>query len=155
MWSPLGTLRGGGDKGGYKPTTRTYYPCQVAMLRGGDFPARENTTRTTLHHTQQNNKRGTVQPLALFLITPHYDTLTESNPLKQWNEEPLLVKCARIVGAPPKAQRREERKQRVACSGLYGDCSRLAKLGKCNALRCAWGRDGAQAKARICGRCLL
>ena len=136
MWSPLETLRGGGDKEGYKPTTRTYNPCQewryfgVEICDNGANTTRGQSPNHSLHHSQQNNKRGTVQPFALFLITPHYDTLTESNPLKQWSEEPLLVKCDRIVGAPPKAQRREERKQGVACSGLFGDCSRLAKPGE-------------------------
>jgi hypothetical protein len=35
----------------------------------------------------------------------------------------------RIVDATTQTQRREERKQRVACSGLFGDCSHLRSWG--------------------------
>lgn len=56
----------------------------------------------SLHRPQLNNKRGTVQPLALFLIAPLHDKLTENALASEGTREHILWEGDRVVGDPHK-----------------------------------------------------
>jgi hypothetical protein len=91
-----------------------------------------NTTACHFTTTQKDNIKRALQPFAVLLSTTYlYDTLTESNPLKQWSEEHFVCSGDRNVDATTQTQRRTKRKQGIARSGLFVFATILRSWGKC------------------------
>lgn len=112
---------------------------------GWRFCQRQNTTRTTLHHTQQNNKRGTVQPLALFLITPLHDKLTENTLPSGDPTVPLLGGGLPHCGSPRQKAQHPKGRSLVGCLGVV--CCVLCHQPHRGSGEAARGRAAAQGRA--------